>query len=372
MVPKTDANGAEVEDELVEAKELKIAKMGGGQHIGFRSVNGVHTGELFMDMDIDRFYIQVPNLPVNDVVSVKFQTGHTVLADYRDTETIIDLKYDNEKKVHTSQSMILVSDDHDDDHSQNALGEENDMFVDGFRNDRTHKAFIGGLARVSKITVNNEETVINKQLDIKKKKKVTVTVWRIKNQTDNLPYVPLAKVNQHIKVMKERFAQIGLEVNVIGPNIKEIPNSVNLDDGYQIVDAGNEGVTQEEIDFLNAVATPAKTDIEIFYVEDITDESDINTPSAAGYSYIEQPNLPANEVPFQNSLVMSDGASEYVLAHELAHILIRQEAHDNTASNLLGLPVHINYQLGKPMLNYKRLKKSQETIMLAHPQIVNP
>lgn len=325
VIPKLDSNGSEIEEEFVDANELKIAKMRGGEIIsaGPNSVGG----EYKINEDKDRFYVRIPGLPEGSEASIMLQTGHAQKPEYRDPQTEIELKYDPEKKLFTTKSMILVSDDLDDIHFQDLTGEASDMFVDEFKGDRSHKAFLGGIVRIASINFNGTEHELNLDLPVNAKKQVTVKIWRIKKQSQNLPYVAEALVNEHIKVLKERYVQIGLDVKIVGPLIKEIPNTINLDDGYQIQDLGNIGTVEEEDKFLEAVATENDADIEVFYVPNITDASLPDIDSAAGYSYVPSAFGDAKK-KIHNNIIMSGLATRYVLAHELGHILLNDGAHE--------------------------------------------
>ena len=366
VVPKLNAQGAEIAGELVSAKDLKIAKMRGGTLID-PGPNAL-SGEYRISEDEDRFYVRIPGLPENSEASIMLQTGHALKPEYRDSKTEIELKYDQAKKLFTTKSMVLVSDDLDDAHSQNLAGEDNDMFVDEFKGDRSHKAALGGLVRIASIKLNGTEHDLNLDLPVTARKQVTVKIWRIKKHNQNLPYVAEAIVNEHIKVLKERYAQIGLEVNVVGPLIKEIPSSINLDDGYQIQDLGTPGTVDEEENFLAAVATENDADIEIFYVPNITDISDPNQDSAAGYSYVPS-TLGAGRKKIHNNIVMSGDAKRYVLAHELGHILLNSGTHNYPSYHLMGLTV--NEIHADDFINAKRLLAAEENTIHQHPQVKN-
>ena len=365
VIPKLDASGAEVADELVNAQDLKIAKMRGDTLID-AGPNAL-SGEYRISQDEDRFYVRIPGLPENSEVSIMLQTGHAQKPEYRDPQTEIELKYDQEKGILTTKSMILVSDDLDDAHSQDLAGEENDMFVDEFKGDRSHKAALGGLVRIVSVKLNGKEDVVNIDLPVKARKQVTVKIWRIKKQNQNLPLVAEAIVNEHIKVLKERYAQIGLDVNVVGPVVKEIPSSINLDDGYQIQDVGQTGTVAEEDAFLTAVATANDADIEIFYVPRITDFTDQSVESA-GYSYVPA-TFGAGRQDIHNNIVMSGLAKKYTLAHELGHILLNSGSHNYPSYNLMGL--NVNTIQADDFINDKRLRMAEEQTINQHPQVQN-
>jgi hypothetical protein len=286
------------------------------------------------------------------------------MAGYRDPQTPIPLEYDAPRKLHISKSMILVSDRRDDEHSQNPEGTENDMPADEAFGDRSHIAMPGGLVRVAKVKIGDKVSTVNLDTPVKFRKSVTVKVWRVKKKSYNLPYVSEAVVDEHIKVLKERYAQIGLEINVVGPLVKEIPNDVNLDDGYQTQKEGQPGTTEEEDKFLAAAATESADDIEVFYVPLI---HNIDNPDSrsAGYSYTPA-GFPMSE-KIHNNVVVSRDATRYVLAHELGHLLLDIDHHVLGSCHLMNSVVWRLHD--DDFINCKRLGSGDEREIHNHPQV---
>lgn len=361
VVPKLDGQGLEVDGQLTIARELKVAKMGGADLIDFGQ--GEQVYEFQINDDRDRFYIRARNLPTDlGEVSVFFQTGHPTLADYRDVKTELELEAQPGGAIRVTKSQVLMSDNPDDDYSQDSRIDEIDMFVDELKNERSHITSLRGLTRVASLKHDGKEHVASLDHAVRPRKKVTVKVYRIKKQNMGLPMVALAVVKKHLKALKERYAQIGLEIIVDGPHIKNIPNNINLDDGYQIQDFDKVGVVQEETDFIAEVASVGADDIEIFYVPKITDFSDQNLVTA-GYAYVPS-KFPNNA--FHNNIVISGLANDYVLAHELGHILLNDGGHDDDF-NLMSASV--NTMSANAIKNDKRLGIAQENQIYSHPLV---
>ncbi len=361
-IPQVLQNGNEVEGKLAVATELKIAKMQGGEIID--PGPNASSGEYRINEDKDRFYVRLGGIAEDSEVSVLLQTGHAQ-PEYRDPATRIDLVYDQVEKLFTTKSMVLVADDNDDAHSQDLAGEEDDMFVDEFVGDRSHKSALNGIVRIASVKINGNEHPLSLDLPIKARKQLTVKIYRVKKLNAGLPMVPDAVVNEHIKALKERYAQVGLQIVVDGPLIKEIPNSINLDDGYQIQDDGIPGIVEEEGAFLEAVATEDDGDIEVFYVPFIADISSPEEESTAGYSYVPSKLGEALE-SVHNNIVMSGNATRYVLAHELGHILLNSGSHD-TAYHLMSETVNVLKQ--DDFINDKRFRSGEEAVILQHAQV---
>jgi hypothetical protein len=159
------------------------------------------------------------------------------------------------------------------------------------------------------------------------------------------------------------YARIGLEIKVVGPAIKEIPDTVNLDDGYQIQKEGQPGTTEEEDKFLEAVATETDQDIEVFYVRRIYNIDDPDNPNL-GYSYMPA-GFPMSE-RIHNNVVVSGTATRYVLAHELGHILLNLVGHKGPG-HLMNARVWEIFP--DDFLNRKRLGKSDEQAIWKHPLV---
>lgn len=368
LVPVVDANGKEKKPrKRVVAKELKVGKLLGGGAVG---------SDLNLNKDVDRFYIKVEGQDPSAVVSVKLGMEHQN-AKYADDFTEIELKYDADKKYHISASQLLVSDVTDDTYTQSSPGfPEDDIAADNTKNDRTHITALGGTVKINQYAVNGETKNLNVKLPVKARRKVDIRVINLKKSDGTLVAQP-QKIADEIEAMKERYAQAGIQANVVTVQ-KDIPAGVDLSNGLQIPDLPAVGappqeptILAEEMALMNGVATAATNDIEIIYVPRISDVSTPTEESALGYAYNPSKFTNQAHTKYHNTMFVSATAKLYVQAHELGHILLDDESHSthgaDDTSNLMLLNVN---QGNLTTLNAsKRLTQEQETKMYTNPLV---
>jgi hypothetical protein len=176
------------------AAELRVAKL---EH----SLNA--TGTLNIDDDPDRFYVRIRKGEAMRRVSVKLATVGNPDATYNDDPTGIDLTEAGDWFV--SPSLMLMSDDVDDDFSGNGSGKDDE------RNDRTHKIQLGGKVSVDSFNINGTERPagLTTPVPVKKKLSGRIIFFGDTNTNDNLQ-----KMLEYRKIANERYAQAGIRLDL--------------------------------------------------------------------------------------------------------------------------------------------------------------
>jgi hypothetical protein len=205
IIPKIDSNGNQIDCEFVSGNKLKVAKWEDAFEGTF---NNGSVKDDFIGWDKDRFYIRIPGGNSLGVEAFKIATEDCPDSSYNDDPTTVPLMADGDDTI--SDSMILVSDNDDDNYAGSGVG------VDDQEGDRTHKVQLGGKLVIKSITINGEDHDLNMKIPVAVRKVLPVDFIRM-----NVPGVrPLAEIEQLVKIVNERYAQVGLRVNA---TIKEIP-----------------------------------------------------------------------------------------------------------------------------------------------------
>jgi hypothetical protein len=252
VIPKVDANGAEVGGEFITATELKVAKW---ENSFTASVDPVLKDD-FIAWDRDRFYIKIPNANGLKIDSIELATEDNPDATYNDDSTEIELT-DIGNGEYLTDSIILVSDDVDDNYPGSGAGE------DDKKNDRTHKVQLGGNVVIKSITINDVKHELNYKIPVKAQKQLDIDFHRMK--IDEMYTV--AQIESAIKVVKERYAQVGLKINAT-LHEKDWPDISDEAEGrFKLFTSGwHSPLHQEYKDFVDSIDSKG---VNVFFVDAI-------------------------------------------------------------------------------------------------------
>ncbi len=306
----------------------------------------------FIDLDPDRFHVRVNDQSKkgSGKVSVKLSTDSDGTA-YDDDATEIELDEESTNSgIFISTNMLMVSDDMDDDFTNpNVVADDN-------KNDRTHKIALGG-----KVKVQYPETgtvICEKEASVPPALK-TVQVSIVVLNIGGSPVTPLATVSNAWLIAKERYAQIGinLEYTITAANQ---PTGVDLSDGLDVASASAPTwtqVAQESKDLISALGTTNTTaDIHAFYVNVINafGRTDSRGVAIARYWFTDPSATPC----YYNFMVAST-AGPFTAPHELGHLLDNSPVHHSDAWNLM----RSGTSTANGVTESKRLDANQESTM---------
>ncbi|GEM_PF-6134771 len=292
--------------------ELAVAKMEDSLGPG---------GVLDIDEDPDRFYVRIPRL--GNVQSVSIVLGTlSPDPDYSDGGTVIELE---QVGPHwQTKSMLLVSDDVDD-----LLGDDEDAVTygsDDELNDRTHKIQLGGHVWVTSLTVNGQTFSINLKAPVPVHRILPVRIRRMADST-----ATSESIEEDIRVTNERLAQIKIRLE---PDFDSTPlpvphptypgpisNTTLYSSG-----PGLHGVTYGVVTFMQIYGSDHTIDdVEVFYVKD-TFKQEVPPVGVWGFAVIEN-SFSRTTNPYHpiqaNTAFIDSNRGQFVLAHELVHILTR-------------------------------------------------
>ena len=157
----------------------------------------------FIELDTDRFYVRIPNGLALGVTSVEIATEDNHDASYNDNATEIETIDSGDGKTVITKSMILVSNEEDDNYSENGAG------ADDNQNDRTHKIQLGGDLVVKSITVKGEKYAVNIKIPVPVRAELDLDLYRMNVEGVH----SITEIENNVKIMKEQFAQVGLRIN---------------------------------------------------------------------------------------------------------------------------------------------------------------
>lgn len=273
----------------------------------------------FIDLDSDRFHVRVNDQSKKGTgkVSVKLSTDSDGTA-YDDDATEIELNEEPANSgIFISTNMLMVSDDADDDFT-------NPMVVaDDTKNDRTHK-----IARGGKVKVQYPETgtvLCEKEASVPPSLKTVddnIIILRDKPvATGGVPVIAAATISNFWMIARERYVQVGVDIQWSGPTIIDPPTGVDLADGLLVRDPAGSTVLAAEAKNLivGAGTTNTAADIHVFYVNDVmAGSTPLGGSAVADYYYDE------SEDPFTYNVFISDSTSSpwggYAAVHELTHL----------------------------------------------------
>jgi hypothetical protein len=121
LTPMLDTDGNEIDGEFKNATELKVAKWENAFEGG---INDGSVKSDFIDWDKDRFYVRIPGGSEIGVEAVKIATEDCADTDYNDDSTLMPLATDAPDMI--SASMIMVSDNEDDDYADSGAGADDE------------------------------------------------------------------------------------------------------------------------------------------------------------------------------------------------------------------------------------------------------
>ena len=342
-----------VNSENEAAPELKVAKM-----IEFGVLN--HNRTINPVNDADYFSIRVRGGATLGPISVKVSTADNPDPAYNDDSTQIDLYADGEDAV--SDKMLLVSDDEDDDHPIDGI-------VDDALNDRSHKIQLGGNFVIDSIKVGAngpwQPAGIKTPVRVVKTVEISAVILRDKARADGgVELVPYTTVDKHMRIIKERYAQVGVKIDVVSVGIQDPPPGVDLVDGLSLTRPSGIPVSDEARSLIKGKGTTDTSDICLFYV---------NYMQAAGapgilygYAYTAS-SLIAEEDPYTYNAFISTVHTNssiplggIVSAHELGHLL-RDAGHADYVGDVPETQLMIEGAAADGILGAKRLSNSDET-----------
>lgn len=285
------------------AAELRVAKL---EH----SLNA--TGTLNIDDDPDHFYVRIRKGEGMREVSVKLATVGNPDATYNDDPTEIDLTEAGDWFV--SPSLMLMSDDVDDDFSRNGTGKDDE------RNDRTHKIQLGGKVSVDSFNINGTERPagLTTPVPVKKKLSGRIIFFGDTNNFDNQQ-----KMVEYRKIAIERYAQVGITLDFPITTIAEYPAGLDPENVGFLPNGGNQGKNRVNPDikalYDSAVENQKNADITVMVIRESVEKS------AKGYAVIEArtdtPDLAyvGCVVLAMNTIKNANGI--FTVGHEIGHVL---------------------------------------------------
>jgi hypothetical protein len=342
--------------EIVDNNKNPISKL----KVGKMSETGVLSGTgasavLDIDKDSDRFFVRVKGGAAMGGISVKVSTTDNPETAYNDNATQIDLVTDGEDAI--SKSMLLVSDDVDDDHPVDAI-------ADDATGDRTHKIQLGGNFKIEgiKIGTGGWQTMDAKTpVPVLKTVTLNVAILRDKPASEGgtLAVSSSTLIETHLKRAQERYAQTGVKLSW---SVAEAATqtSVNLEDG--LAPRASDGSISEEKTVISDLGTSSESDIHIFYARIFT-----GAPTLYGESLM---NFSAPQNTANNNIFMSGTRAEtgpfasIILAHELGHLLTTGGHESDTHNIMAGGNIYLFHG---NISDSKRFTKAQAEQIIQNP-----
>jgi hypothetical protein len=166
---------------------------------------------LDIDKDSDRFFVRIPGGASMGNISIKVSSSDNTNSTYNDNATQIDLHaYGNDA---ISKSMLLVSDDVDDDYAV-------DSVADDEIGDRTHMIQLGRNFKIESIKIGaNAWQSINVKIAVPVMKTVKVKFVNCQKAAIS-PCWTQSEITIAKKFMEERYAQTGIKLEfseIAGP-----------------------------------------------------------------------------------------------------------------------------------------------------------
>ena len=372
--PQIGIDGKEINGALSAPSELKISKMEQALTI-LKNAGEIVKKELNIDQDIDRFYVRIlggAHLGQNHNISVGIKSDSNPAEEYNDDSTEIDLHVRGADML--SKSLMLTSDNSDDDYA--GLIE---IGADDVNNDRTHLVQLGGIVKLSNLTLNGDNYLIDFSKEIKLNKKVLVNFVVLDDGIVNVQEIK-DTITRDILTANERFAQVGIKIVKASEVVKPVPAGLSLTNNILRVD------TPESSKILS---TDAKTiitqcgtvgnviDIHVVYVPYILKGGlSVGIDGITFNSYFDK----VEDAAYLSNIFMTKALWSSTLAHELTHILtekghvmvgdfVENPAYiEKVRTNLMG----DNPTTTGGIIESKRLFKSQQDLMQQSPHAINP
>ena len=261
-----------------------------------------------------------------------------------------------------SDSMILVSNDHDDDYSASGAGNDDE------KNDRTHRTQLGGNLRVSAITINGVKHQINFKLPVPVRKVLEVDFIRM-----NVAGVPqLTAIQDSVKFMNEYYAQVGLKITGVPKEIAW-PVWPGRPEGY--IDRFDEPegrfVGPLTAEYKNFIDETDSDGINLYYIK----IANLNV-MAIGLAITSRQLLLEEGLDMKYTkkafIFQNTSLTGSTTAHELLHILAhdpdKEEDHQQKFFNLLA----VENNSSTPVMWRKRMDLKQEQFIYLDPNVQNP
>jgi len=342
--------------------QLKVAKM-----IEFGVIN--QNRIIIPDNDRDCFSIRIRGAAHFSPISVKIGTADNSDASYDDDPTQIDLHADGDDMV--SGTQLLMADEDDDKEPIGGI-------EDNQPNDRTHKIQLGGNFVVSalKIGTSNWQAVELKTpvKAIKTVKVNAVILYDKPHANGGVPTVPIDTVKNYFKIANERYAQVGVKLDLIGPVLQDPPLGVDLSDGLTVIPSLHDPeICAETANILDHLGTTSNGDIHVFFVNRLYT---LKGPDPAGlafcaFRYPDELNHTYNAFVGADSLGLprysTNNYGGYVVAHELGHLL-RNAGHVDNDMPIPKIQIMIEGVLADDgILGSKRFRVADENIIQNDP-----
>jgi hypothetical protein len=337
--------------EIVDKDKKAVTKL----KVGKMAETGVLSGAegsatLDINKDSDRFYVRIPGAASMGTVSIKVATVENSDASYNDDESEIDMQVEGNDLI--TKSMLLVSDDVDDDYQVDGV-------VDDAKNDRTHKVQLGGKFQVKSIKIGGTEHQADIKTPVPVKKTVNFGVVVLRQTAGGAPVVTQADVENDLKIARERYAQVGTQLTW-SISIHDPPAGVDLSDGLLVATDGvatMKKVAPETRALIEAMGTAnTNADIHLFYVNELKAFGSIPRGVAIADYWFD-----ASEDSYLYNCFVAASRGPFTAAHELAHLLT-DEDHHSSSYNLLRNGTSTSNTLG----GSKRIETTQESKIQAN------
>lgn len=342
-----------VNSDNVQLSKLKVAKM-----IEFGVLNS--NRKLIPSNDSDCFRIRIKGGASLGEVSIKVSTANNPETRYNDDSTQIELTADDGDAI--SKKMILVSDDEDDEHPIDNI-EDNDP------NDVSHMIQLGGDFVIDSIKIGDavwQSIQIKFPVPVVKTVTITPVIIRDKPLADGgVQLVPYETVAEHIRIMKERFAQVGVKIEFSTVELKDPPPGVDLSDGLTLTRPSGELVSEEAKKLIEKWGTTETTDIHIFYVNSL---HALGSGILRGLAFTSYTMPEGFEDYSYNAFVSTERTNGsipvggIVAAHELAHLL-RNAGHAGSVGDVPDTQLMIEYTSTDGVMGSKRLSNPDEALI---------
>jgi hypothetical protein len=305
--------------EVVDKNKAAISKL----KVGKMSDTGVLSGAeasatLDIDKDQDRFFVRVPGGAAMGGISIKVSTADNPDSAYNDNATQIDLQADGGDAI--SKSMLLVSDDVDDDYAVDGI-------ADDATGDRTHKIQLGGNFKIEEIKIGTGAwQTLGTKAPVPVEKTVSIGVVILRNKAQaagGTPVIAQADVEQDLKRGNERYAQAGIKLSWT-ISTEDPPAGVDLSDKFDEYPQPGSPTAEETALFNAPFVTATQDDIQVIYVNELSSGS-------AGEAFWKA----AFNAPLSDNVIMSAQRKPFTLPHELGHVLENSGNHVAPTINLL-------------------------------------
>ena len=296
VTPREGATSEGYSGDLVTATNLKVAKM---------ELSLDENHRLKLDKDPDRFFVRIPGGARLGGGSVTISTENPD-SNYDDNATRLKLVVDGNDL--RSSSLILVADEKDDVYP-GGTGVGVDDTDDN--EDRTHLVQLGGTLKLKTLILGGQAHSIDLSVPVKPKKRLTATVLYLGAAKDSKN-----QLARSLKIVSERYAQVGIEINLIE---HDLPVPPGVDPDAIQSDAVGNVVPSDVKAIFDSVPNEFRNEVMIIVAPDIRVGVGIAYTLRGGGSN-------GTDAAYRNKGVVSarkivQNQRLYTIAHELGHIL---------------------------------------------------